>query len=122
MLRRTALCVGLVALAGLAAGCVEEQPVYRPHPPPPRVVYAPAPPPVVEIIAPMPPPPRIVEPPPPPRPGWVWARAYWRWNGSRYVVRRGHWIPARPGYHYVHPHWERRNDGWHLHVGVWVSN
>jgi hypothetical protein len=33
---------------------------------------------------------------------------------------RGHWEPVRPGYHYVHPHWEQRGDGWHWRAGVWV--
>jgi hypothetical protein len=115
----------LLALAGVTAmlaGCVVEQPAPRPH----RVVYveqqpAPPPPPVVEVIAPQPPPVEVIEEVPPPRPGYVWARGYWHWNGARYVAVHGHWEAVRPGYHYVHPHWEHHPDGWHLHVGVWVQ-
>lgn len=109
--------VVLSAVAGttvLLAGCVVEPPVYHPHP----VVQQPV---VEEVIAPQPPPVEVVEVAPPPRPGFIWARGYWHWNGQRYVAMRGHWEPVRPGYHYVHPHWEQRGDGWHLHVGVWVA-
>ncbi|MGC1547211.1 MAG: YXWGXW repeat-containing protein [Rhodanobacter sp.] len=114
-LRRVALSAVVTATA-LTAGCVVEQPVY--HHPRPVIVEQPQ---VVEVIAPQPPPVQIVEEIPPPRPGYVWARGYWHWNGQRYVVMHGHWEQGRPGYHYVHPHWEQRNDGWHLHVGVWVA-
>ncbi|ORC48446.1 hypothetical protein BZK31_28280, partial [Pseudomonas floridensis] len=33
----------------------------------------------------------------------------------------GHWEVERPGYRYVHPHWESAGDGWHWHAGVWVN-
>lgn len=115
-LRRVALSAVVTATA-LTAGCVVEQPVY--HHPRPVIVEQPQP--MVEVIAPQPPPVQIVEEIPPPRPGYVWARGYWHWNGQRYIVMHGHWEQGRPGYHYVHPHWEQRNDGWHLHVGVWVA-
>jgi hypothetical protein len=36
------------------------------------------------------------------------------------VAVRGHWEPARAGYRYVHPHWDRRGDGWHWRAGIWV--
>ena len=64
---------------------------------------------------------QVIEEVPPPRPGYVWARGYWHWDGGRYVAVRGHWEPMHPGYRYVHPHWERHPDGWHFHVGVWVQ-
>ncbi len=112
------------AAAALAAGCVEERPVYHPRPVQREVIVErPAPPPeVVEVIAPQPPPPRIVEVLPPLRPGFIWVHGYWRWDGRRYAAVAGHWREARPGYHYVHPHWERRDDGWHFHVGEWVGD
>jgi hypothetical protein len=28
---------------------------------------------------------------------------------------------VRPGYRYVHPHWEHRPDGWHWRGGGWVN-
>ena len=94
------------------AGCVEERVVpVHPHR---RVIVE------REVIAPMPPP-RFVEVVPVPRPGYVWARGYWRWDGREYVAIHGHWEAARHGYHYRHPHWEHGPDGWHFRVGVWVA-
>lgn len=102
------------AVVAMTTGCVEERVVHerRPHPPPP-VQY-------VEVVAPQPPPERFVEVEPAYRPGFVWARGYWRWDGGRYVAVNGHWEPERQGYHYVHAHWERRGDGWHWREGGWV--
>jgi hypothetical protein len=111
----------LAALTLLASGCVEERVVHDRRP---VIVERP----VVqrevieEVVAPQPPPPRIVEVEPPRREGYVWARGYWHWNGHEYVAMPGHWEVFRPGYHYVHPHYERHNDGWHLNVGVWVND
>lgn len=107
----------LAAVTMLASGCVVEQPAPRRHP---VVVEQPAPG-YVEVIAPQAPPTVLVEEEPAPRPGYVWARGYWHWNGRKYVAMRGHWEPARAGYHYVHPHYVQRADGWHLNVGVWVA-
>lgn len=108
---------GLIAVVALA-GCVVEQPRPRPviveHPVVQREY-------VQEVIAPQPPPERIVEVEPAYRPGYIWARGYWRWDGGRYVAVPGHWEGVRPGYHYVHPHWERHPDGWHWRVGVWAA-
>jgi hypothetical protein len=108
----------LAALTMLASGCVEERVVHdRPVVVERPIVRRE----VVEVIAPQPPPERIVEVEPERRPGYVWARGYWRWTGREYVAMPGHWEVERPGYHYVHPHYEHRNDGWHLNVGVWVN-
>ena len=118
----------LTAMTALASGCVEERVVHdRPvvvQRPVQREVIVERP--VVEreyveVVAPKPPPPHVVEVEPLPRPGYVWARGYWRWNGQAYVAIPGHWEAVRRGYHYVHPHYEQRNDGWHLNVGVWVN-
>ncbi|MFC4764820.1 hypothetical protein [Dyella koreensis] len=112
--------IALAALTLLASGCVEERVVHdRPVVVERPVVRRE----VVEevVVAPQPPPPRVVEVEPMPRQGYVWARGYWRWNGREYVAIPGHWEVVRPGYHYVHPHYERRDDGWHLNVGVWVN-
>ncbi|SEQ45391.1 YXWGXW repeat-containing protein [Pseudomonas sp. NFACC02] len=98
----------------MATGCVEERVVHERRGPPSRTEY-------VEVIAPQAPPERIIEEEPAPRPGYIWSRAYWRWNGNRYVPVHGHWEAVRPGYRYQHPYWESRGDGWHYHVGVWVN-
>lgn len=108
--------VSLIAVVVVASGCVErvvherrvvvERPVQQRE--------------YVEIVAPQPPPERIVEVEPVGRPGYVWARGYWHWDGGRYVAAHGHWEQIRPGYRYEHPHWERRGDGWHLRAGGWA--
>ncbi len=95
---RLAALLALAGLTAVTAGCVVEQP-----PPHPRRVYVepPPPPPVYEeVVAPQQPPMTVVEVIPAPRPGFVWARGYWHWEGGRYVAVRGHWEAVRPGYHY----------------------
>ena len=111
---RNIALVSLVAVTALASGCVVE-PVHRR----PLVVERPAYRDSVEVVAPQAPPVWVAEQVQP-RPGFVWARGYWRWSGRRYVAVRGHWEPARAGYRYVHPHWDRRGDGWHWRAGIWV--
>ena len=117
MSTRPILVTSLVLAAAVASGCVQERvvhdrPVYVQQPPQPEYTE--------EVVAPGPPPPVIVENVAP-RPGYIWAHSYYRWDGRRYVTVRGHYEPVRPGYHYVHPHWEQRGDGWHWRAGVWVA-
>ncbi|NBF04455.1 BcpO-related WXXGXW repeat protein [Pseudomonas sp. Fl5BN2] len=112
LLRYTAL----LAVVVVASGCVEERVVHER-----RVVERSAPVEYVEVVAPQPPPERVIEVEPEPRPGYLWARGYWHWNGQHYVAVRGHWEPQRPGYRYVHPYWERHGDGWHWHAGAWAN-
>ncbi|MGH8111048.1 MAG: YXWGXW repeat-containing protein [Rhodanobacteraceae bacterium] len=65
-----------------------------------------------------PPPPRF-ERMPPPRPGYIWARGYWRWQHHRYVWVRGTWYRARPGYVYAPPRWVHRGNRWVYHASQW---
>lgn len=102
----------LAAMVVVASGCVEERVVHDRRPVVQREY--------VEVVAPQPPPVQVIEVEPAGRPGYVWSRAYWRWEGGRYVAVRGHWEVERPGYRYVHPHWVQRNDGFHWQVGGWV--
>lgn len=116
---RLVAVASLVTAAALASGCVQERvvhdrPVIVERPVVQQREY-------VEVIAPQPPPEQIVEVEPAHRPGYIWARGYWHWDGHRYAPMGGHWEAVRPGYRYVHPHWERHNDGWHMRVGVWVN-
>ncbi len=104
--------VALIALVAVASGCVEERIVHERRPA--HHEY-------VEVVAPQPPPERVIEVEPAPRPGYLWARGYWHWDGARYVPVHGHWETERPGYRYEHPHWERGADGWHWHAGVWLD-
>lgn len=112
---RSMALISLLAATALASGCV-----VAPARPRPVVVERPVYGGGVEVVAPEAPPVWVVAHVRP-RPGFIWARGYWRWNGRRYVAVRGHWEPARAGYHYVHPHWERRGDGWHWRAGVWMA-
>ncbi|MDY7560626.1 hypothetical protein QN382_00765 [Pseudomonas sp. 10B1] len=108
-------CVAVMAVVALTSGCVERV-VHE------RVVHErPVQPEYVEVIAPQPPPERIIEAVPIRREGFIWAHGYWRWDGARYVAIGGHWEALRPGYRYVHPHWEHRPDGWHWRGGSWVN-
>lgn len=103
--------MALLAVVLAASGCVQERVVHERRP-----VHE-----YVEVIAPQPPPERVIEVEPMARPGYVWSRGYWRWEGGRYVAVHGHWVPERPGYRYVHPHWEQRNNGWYWQRGGWVN-
>ncbi|WP_027979082.1 YXWGXW repeat-containing protein [gamma proteobacterium L18] len=104
--------IALIALVAATAGCVEERVVHD-HRPVHREY--------VEVVAPQAPPVQVIEEEPGPRPGYVWARGYWAWEGGRYVPVRGHWEALRPGYRYVHPHWVQTRDGWHWRQGGWAN-
>lgn len=66
-----------------------------------------------------PPPPLRYEVVPAPRPGYVWSRGYWRWNGYRYVWVGGSWYRARPGYVYYGPRWVHQGDRWVYRDRYW---
>ena len=102
----------LMAVVVAASGCVQERVVHERRP----VQHE-----YVDVIAPHAPPARIIEVEPLPRPGYIWSRGYWLWEGGRYVPVHGHWITERPGYRYVNPHWEQRNDGYHWQRGGWLN-
>lgn len=107
--------MALIAAVALTSGCVERRVVHE------RVVERPVQQGYVEVVAPQPPPQEVIEVEPAYRPGYVWARGYWRWDGRRYVAEHGHWEVERPGYHYVHPRWEPGPNGWHWRPGGWVN-
>lgn len=71
----------------------------------------------------MPPPPPRFEAVPAPRLGYVWAPGYWMWNPRmhRHVWVAGRWMHARPGWHYLPPHWVHGPRGrWHFNQGYWA--
>ena len=88
--------------------------------------YYGGPPPVVHYQAPgyavsVAPPPPVYEPMPGPRAGFVWSPGHYAWRGDRYVWLSGQWLPARQGYAWQAPEWQRRPDGsWFLVGGNWV--
>lgn len=68
---RTLSAVSCIVVAGAAmlSGCVVE-PVHPPQPEP-----------LVEVM------------PAAPAPGYHWVKGHYRWEGDRWVWRRGHWQP-----------------------------
>lgn len=68
-----------------------------------------------------------VEPPPPQyerietRPGYVWVKGSWEWDGAQWQWRRGHWQAQRSGYAWRDGHWERRGRHWHWVEGNWET-
>ena len=67
-----------------------------------------------------PPPLRYEEPGPVPGPGFVWIDGYWTPDGNHYRWVHGRWDHAPyAGAYWSHPHYDRYQDGWHLHEGHW---
>ena len=66
------------------------------------------------------PPPPQVEPIPQPRPGYVWGRGYWAWQGGSHVWVPGRWIAEHPGQHWVPEHWAQRGPNYVFVPGRWV--
>ena len=69
-----------------------------------------------------PPPPMYERVPPPPRPGVVWRRGYWHWDGHRYVWVQGVYV-RRPyaDARWVPEHYVRTAYGWRRVPGHWVG-
>ena len=45
---------------------------------------------------------------------------YWGTQGNRYVWVPGRWDrPPYQGAYWTHPHYDRYQDGWHMHEGHW---
>ncbi len=99
---------------------------------PPRVVFGPAPavsvyidPPLMQpepIAVAWAPPPMLVEaPPPPPFGGAIWTGGYWTWHGD-WVWAAGRWVaPPQPGYRWVQPYYEHRNEAVIFIGGHWSA-
>jgi hypothetical protein len=67
-----------------------------------------------------PPPLRYERRPPPPGEGFAWINGYWGNDGRRYVWVPGRWDhPPYAGAYYVHPHYDRYQEGWRMHEGYW---
>jgi hypothetical protein len=67
------------------------------------------------------PPPVQIETVPPPRPGFVWGRGYWQWQGGQHVWVPGRWIAEHPGQHWVPEHWAQNGPNWVFVPGAWVN-
>ena len=105
------LVVGLlvIATAVVTSGCVIRA---RTHP----LYYSAG----AEVYASAPmPPPRIEVVNVGVRPGYVWTRGYWNWNGAGWVWIGGHWEGERVGYVWVQPSYAYRG-GRHVYIaGGW---
>jgi hypothetical protein len=65
------------------------------------------------------PPAERVEVVPAPRPGYIYERGHYAWDGNRYVWTEGEFIREREGHHY-HPYvLEKHGEGWHYRAGHW---
>ncbi|HVY49791.1 MAG TPA: YXWGXW repeat-containing protein [Minicystis sp.] len=72
-----------------------------------------------DVVVRTPPPAERVEVVPRARPGFVWVRGHWRWNGHEYVWVAGHWDTVRAGHVWVEGHWDKRPGGWVWVEGYW---
>ena len=90
-----ALSVGIAAAAGIAqARSVEVE--INTAPPADRVEVVPA-----------------------PRPGYVYERGHYAWDGHAYVWTDGRFIEERPGHTYEQARIEHRGEHYYFHKGHW---
>jgi hypothetical protein len=66
------------------------------------------------------PPPMRVEAVPVERPGYVWDRGHWRYEGRGYVWVPGHWQPVMRNARWEPGHWESRGPNWFWIEGHWI--
>ena len=93
-----AVAVGLFAMAGAGSAAVAEIEI-RTAPPPDRV----------EMV-------------PPARPGYIYERGHYHWDGRQYVWNEGQFIQERPGHKYTPYAFERRGEVWYYRPGFWDDN
>ena len=65
------------------------------------------------------PPPARVEVVPAERPGFIYERGHYTWDGHAYVWTEGRYIEARPGHTYEQPLIERRGEHYVFRSGHW---
>ena len=53
------------------------------------------------------------------RPGYVYERPHYRWDGHTYVWSEGRYIRERPGHRYEQPLVVHRGDHWYFRAGHW---
>jgi TonB family protein len=67
-----------------------------------------------------PPPPNVDVIGMPPEPGYVWMPGYYvHYAKAGYEWNDGQWAPARPGFHWSAPHWDRFRSKWVFVPGAW---
>jgi WXXGXW repeat (2 copies) len=55
------------------------------------------------------------------RPGYVWIKGHWEWNGNQWVWAQGYWENERQGLVWQEGRWERRGNAWHWIDGEWTN-
>jgi YXWGXW repeat-containing protein len=65
------------------------------------------------------PPPERVEVVPAPRPGYIYERGHYTWDGRAYVWSEGRFIEERPGHVYAPPVIEHRGEHYYFRSGHW---
>jgi len=65
------------------------------------------------------PPAARVEAAPEPRPGYIYERGHYGWDGHAYVWSEGRYIEERPGHVYTQPMIEHRGEHYYYHSGHW---
>lgn len=73
-----------------------------------------------EVIIREAPPPMRVEAVPVERPGYVWDRGHWRYEGRGYAWVPGHWQPVMRNARWEPGHWESRGPNWYWREGHWI--
>jgi len=70
----------------------------------------------------------VDQPPPQPqyerveyRPGYVWVKGTWYWDGSQWQWERGHYETERTGLVWRDGYWEPRENRWHWVEGHWEA-
>jgi hypothetical protein len=54
------------------------------------------------------------------RPGFLWVHGHWNWQNNQWQWVGGHWERERQGYAWNEGRWERRGSSWHWIDGSWA--
>jgi hypothetical protein len=90
-----ALAFGMLAVGGVAQAASVEVEIGVAPPPDREVIIAPA------------------------RPGFIYERPHYGWDGRTYVWTDGRFIEERRGHAYVQPMIEHRGEHWYFRSGHW---
>jgi hypothetical protein len=93
-----ALALGVQGTSTLAIAAVDEIEI-RTAPPPDRVEIVPA-----------------------PRPGFIYEKGHYAWDGRQYVWTEGRFIKEREGHKYTPYAFEKRGEVWYYRPGFWDDN
>ena len=55
------------------------------------------------------------------RPGYLWVHGHWDWQNNQWNWVNGRWEKERPGFQWRDGEWQQDGDVWHWHDGSWVG-